>query len=147
MTNFFIKKEYHHPKIFILDAKKKMLGRLATKASLLLTGKYLTLHTPGSNQGNFVLILNSNQIEISGKKFFLKTYYKPTNRPGNLKFSTFKTKHLNSPTYALRTAINGMLPKNTLRKQYLKRLYIYSNLDLINKKDLNLSSLEAIWLN
>ena len=68
MKTLFPKQEYHVPKWFVIDATGKTLGRLSTEASKLLRGKETSLFTPGINQGNFVVILNANKIEITGNK-------------------------------------------------------------------------------
>jgi len=72
MKTIFPKKEYHVPKWFVIDATGKTLGRLATETSKLLRGKETSFFTPGVDQGNFVVILNAEKIEVSGKKRITK---------------------------------------------------------------------------
>ena len=90
MKTIFPKKECHVPKWFVVDAEGKTLGRLATEASKLLRGKETSYFTPGVNQGNVVVILNADKIEVSGKKADQKLYYRNSQRPGSLKVETFK---------------------------------------------------------
>ena len=68
MKTIFPKKECHVPKWYVVDAQGKTLGRLATEVSKLLRGKETSFYTPGVDQGNYVVILNANQIEVSGNK-------------------------------------------------------------------------------
>ena len=127
MKTIFPKKECHVPKWFVIDAKEKTLGRLATEASKLLRGKETSYFTPGVNQGNYVVILNANQIQVTGKKESQKLYYRNSQRPGSLKIETFKQLQNRIPSRIVEKAIWGMLPKNHLGREYYSRLYIYSD--------------------
>lgn len=90
---------------------EKTLGRLATEVSKLLRGKEISYFTPGVDQGNFVVILNANKIEVSGNKETQKLYYRNSQRPGSLKIETFKQVKERIPSRILEKAIWGMLPK------------------------------------
>lgn len=131
MKTIFPKKECHVPKWYVVDAKGKTLGRLATEVSKLLRGKETSFYTPGVDQGNYVVLLNANQIEVSGKKENQKLYYRHSQRPGSLKIETFKQVKSRIPTRILEKAIWGMLPKGKLGRTYYRRLYIYCD-DKIN---------------
>jgi large subunit ribosomal protein L13 len=126
MKTIFPKKECHVPKWYVVDAQGKTLGRLATEVSKLLRGKETSFYTPGVDQGNYVVILNANQIEVSGNKETDKLYYRHSQRPGSLKIETFKQVKERIPTRILEKAVWGMLPKGKLGRQYYRRLYIYS---------------------
>jgi large subunit ribosomal protein L13 len=126
MITVFPKNHVHVPFYFILNASGKTLGRLATTASKLLRGKESSYYTPGVNQGNFVMIINSDQILVSGKKRDQKIYYSPTQRPGNLKSENYKSLKARLPSRIIERAVYGMLPKGTLGRNYYKRLYVYS---------------------
>lgn len=134
MKTIFPKKEYHIPKWFVIDATGKTLGRLATEASKLLRGKETSLFTPGVDQGNFVVILNADKIEVSGKKELQKLYYRNSQRPGSLKSESFKQLKERIPSRILEKAIWGMLPKGVLGREYYRRLYVYSNSEIKYKK-------------
>lgn len=134
MKTIFPKKEYHVPKWFVIDATGKTLGRLATEASKLLRGKETSLFTPGVDQGNFVVILNADKIEVSGKKASQKLYYRNSQRPGSLKSESFKQLKERIPTRILEKAVWGMLPKGVLGRDYYRRLYVYSNNEIKYKK-------------
>jgi large subunit ribosomal protein L13 len=125
MKTIFPKKECHQPKWFVVDAKEKTLGRLATEVSKLLRGKEISYFTPGVDQGNFVVILNASKIKVTGKKEEQKLYYRNSQRPGSLKIETFKQVRDRVPTRILEKAIWGMLPKGVLGREYYRRLYIY----------------------
>ena len=125
MKTIFPKKECHVPKWYVVDAKGKTLGRLATEVSKLLRGKETSYYTPGVDQGNYVVILNANKIEVSGKKESEKLYYRHSQRPGSLKIETFKQVKERIPTRILEKAVWGMLPKGKLGRTYYRRLYIY----------------------
>ena len=142
MKTIFPKKECHIPKWFVIDAKGKTLGRLSTEASKLLRGKETSLFTPGVDQGNYVVILNANQIEISGKKEDQKLYYRNSQRPGSLKIETFKQLKARIPSRILEKSIWGMLPKGVLGRDYYRRLYIYSDNKINYKTNKNSENLE-----
>jgi large subunit ribosomal protein L13 len=131
MKTIFPKKESHIPKWFIVDAKGKTLGRLATEVSKLLRGKENSYFTPGIDQGNFVVILNANQIQVTGKKEFQKLYYRNSQTPGNLKIETYQDLQKRIPIRIVERAIWGMLPKGVLGRQYYKRLYVYSGSEML----------------
>jgi large subunit ribosomal protein L13 len=148
MKTIFPKKECHIPKWFVIDAKGKTLGRLATESSKLLTGKETSLFTPGVDQGNFVVIVNANQIEVTGQKELQKLYYRNSQRPGSLKIETFKSLKERIPTRILERAIWGMLPKNILGRNYFRRLHVYVDSKIPYKKSKDgiqqMISLEAL---
>ena len=150
MKTIFPKKECHVPKWFVIDAEGKTVGRLSTEASKLLRGKETAFYTPGIDQGNFVVILNADKIEVSGKKETEKLYYRHSHTPGSLKIESFKQLKSRIPSRILEKSIWGMLPKGALGRKYYKRLFIYSD-NKINykktsdneKREINLESLEA----
>ena len=125
MKTIFPKKECHIPKWYVVDAKGKTLGRLATEVSKLLRGKETSYYTPSVDQGNYVVILNANKVEVSGKKESEKLYYRHSQRPGSLKIETFKQVKERIPTRILEKAVWGMLPKGKLGRTYYRRVYIY----------------------
>jgi large subunit ribosomal protein L13 len=145
MKTIFPKKECHVPKWFVIDAAGKTLGRLATETSKLLRGKETSLFTPGVDQGNFVVILNANQIEVTGKKETQKLYYRNSQRPGSLKIETFKQLKARIPSRILEKAIWGMLPKGVLGRNYYRRLYIYSD-NKINYLKQNVAETSDNWI-
>ena len=137
MKTIFPKKECHVPKWFVIDANGKTLGRLSTEASKLLRGKETTFYTPGVDQGNYVVILNADKIQVSGNKEFEKLYYRHSHTPGSLKIETFQQLRNRIPARILEKSIWGMLPKGSLGRQYYKRLFIYSDNKINYKKTAN----------
>lgn len=125
MKTVFPKKECHVPKWFIVDATGKTLGRLATEVSQLLRGKQISFYTPGVDQGNFVVILNAKEVQVTGKKEQQKIYYRTSQRPGTMKTETFRQLQDRIPTRIVEQAVWGMLPKGVLGRHYYKRLYVY----------------------
>jgi large subunit ribosomal protein L13 len=134
MKTLFPKKECHIPKWFVIDATGLTLGRLATETSKLLRGKETSLYTPGIDQGNYVVILNAQQIVVTGKKESQKLYYRNSQRPGSLKIETFKQLKERIPSRIVEKAIWGMLPKGVLGRNYYRRLFIYSENEILYKK-------------
>jgi large subunit ribosomal protein L13 len=133
MKTIFPKKECHVPKCFVIDAEGKTLGRLATEVSKLLRGKEISFFTPGIDQGNFVVVINANKIEVTGNKESQKLYYRHSQRPGSLKVENFKQLKKRIPTRIIEKAVYGMLPKGVLGRNYYRRLYVYSD----NKMNFN----------
>jgi large subunit ribosomal protein L13 len=131
----FPKKEYHVPKWYLIDASNQTLGRLATGISKLLRGKENSFFTPGIDQGNYVVIINANQIKVSGKKEEEKLYYRNSQRPGNLKIETFQQLKERIPARIIEKAVWGMLPKGVLGRNYYRRLYVYSTDKIVTKKE------------
>lgn len=136
-------KESYIPKYYIIDATNQTLGRLCTLASKLLRGKENIFYTPGVDLGNFVIIINSNKIKLSGKKNTQKFYYRQSQRPGSLKKETFLELNKRISHRVIEKAIWGMLPKKTLGRIYYRRLFVYTNDILeINKLGQNNNQIE-----
>ena len=148
MKTLFPKKEAHIPKWFVIDATNKTLGRLSTEASKLLRGKETSFFTPGVDQGNFVIILNAEKIQVTGKKETQKLYYRNSQRPGNLKIETFNQLKNRIPSRIVEQAIWGMLPKGVLGRQYFKRLYVYASENVVYKKNIKTTEMmnEKEWI-
>jgi large subunit ribosomal protein L13 len=109
----------------LIDANDKVLGRLASKASKLLRGKDQADYTPSVDNGNFVIIINSEKIKVTGNKAKQKNYYSHSKYPGGLRTVTYAEQMKKDPTQIIRTAVKGMLPKNRLQAKMLNSLKIY----------------------
>ncbi len=114
-----IKRETH-----IIDAKNQVLGRLASKISVLLRGKHKECFVPNKDVGDFVIVENIDRILVTGKKMDNKIYYRHTGYLGGLKQKTFRELFKQNPEQVLKKAVFGMLPKNRLRPKQIKRLKI-----------------------
>lgn len=106
----------------IIDATDKSPGRLASKIVILLRGKNKPDFEPYKDMGDTVIIENAEKMKITGKKLSQKKYYKHSGHPGGLKEEPLLKVMKERPEEVLRRAINGMLPKNKLRKKQIKRL-------------------------
>jgi large subunit ribosomal protein L13 len=127
MRSFQAKPHEVERKWHLIDAKGKILGRLASRVAVLLRGKHKPTFTPNVDTGDHVVIINASQITLTGDKFKSKTYHHHTGYPGGLKSITADRLHEKKPTELLSKAIRGMLPKNPLGKRMAKKLRIYAN--------------------
>lgn len=113
-------------KWYVIDASEAPMGRIATQAAQLLTGKGKPQFTHHIDVGDFVIIINAEKTVATGDKQNKKVYYRHTNYPGGLKEATLAEKMVKDPTFPITTAIRGMLPVNKLRDERLKRLKVYT---------------------
>jgi len=113
-------------KWYILNAAEAPLGRLATIAASLLTGKGKPQFTKHIDVGDYVVIINAAHTVTTGNKSTKKIYYRHSNYPGGLKSASLSEKMAKDPTFAITHAIRGMLPVNKLRDERLKRLKVYT---------------------
>jgi large subunit ribosomal protein L13 len=113
-------------KWFVIDAKDKVLGRLAAESARILRGKHKPQYTPHADTGDFVIIINASQIRLTGKKLEQKTYYRYSGYPGGLKSIRADKLLKEKPEKMFKLAVKGMLPKNTLGRAQLSKLKIYA---------------------
>jgi large subunit ribosomal protein L13 len=125
MKTFSLRKENINQKWWLLDAKDKVLGRLASKAASILRGKHKPDFTPHVDNGDFVVIINADKVRLTGKKEEQKLYRKHSGYLGGLKEIPFKKKKEKRPESIIINAVSGMLPKNKLRKKMIKKLKVY----------------------
>ena len=112
---------------YIVDATDKILGRLASKIALVLTGKHKPQYTPHIDSGDFVVIVYADKFRVTGKKMTDKIYYSHSFYPGGLKKISLELMLKKHPERVMYHAVSGMLPKNRLRAKRLKRLKIYTD--------------------
>jgi len=110
---------------FVVDAKDQVLGRLATKVARLLIGKDKPSFTPYLDSGDHVVVINADQIKMTGSKIEQKMYYSHSGYPGGLKEVPAKRVRQAKPEWVVREAVLGMLPKNKLRARRAKKLRVY----------------------
>lgn len=110
----------------ILDAATMPLGRLSTVAATLLLGKHKPMFTKHIDTGDYVIIINADQLVVTGDKETKKMYYRHSGFPSGLTETSLRDLHANDPTAPLKKAIRGMLPVNRLRDERLKRLKVYA---------------------
>lgn len=109
----------------IVDASGKVLGRLATVVASRLRGKHNPLFTPHADVGDSVVVINADQIVLTGRKLEQKNYYRHSGYIGGLKTTVAKDMMKNKPEDVIRLAVKGMLPKNRLGSKLLKKLRVY----------------------
>jgi len=110
---------------YVVDAKDKVVGRLASRIAMILMGKHKPHYTPHLDTGDFVVVINASRVRFTGKKWDQKRYYRHSGYPGGLKARKAKEILESQPEEILRHAVRGMLPKNHLGRGLLKKLKIY----------------------
>ena len=113
-------------KWWVVDAEGQTLGRLATTVANLLRGKNKPQYTPNVDTGDFVIVINSSKVTVSGNKETDKKYYRHSGYPGGLKVETFKSLMEKNPVAAIEKAVKGMLPHNTLGQEQFNKLKVYA---------------------
>jgi len=121
----FISTEEAGKKWFIIDAKDQVLGRLASKIAFIIRGKNKPIFTPNADTGDFVIVVNAEQVKLTGKRELLKTYSHHSMYPGGLKVKTFAELMAKKPEFIIENAVKGMLPKNRLGNKLIKKLKVY----------------------
>ncbi|HVN76821.1 MAG TPA: 50S ribosomal protein L13 [Thermoanaerobaculaceae bacterium] len=111
---------------YVIDAADVVLGRLSTKVATLLRGKHKASFTPGLDVGDFVIVVNAGRIKLTGNKWDDKRYYRHSGDPGHLHQQTARELRDKSPERIVRFAVWGMLPKNRLGRQLLRKLKVYA---------------------
>ena len=113
-------------KWYLIDCSGKTLGRLSVKEANILRGKNKPEYTPNSDVGDFVVLVNAKNLKVTGSKNEDKIYYRHTGYPGGIKQISFKDLLNKDPEKVLRLAVKGMLPKNKLNRQVIKKLKVYA---------------------
>ena len=129
MKTYSLKKEEVSRSWFVLDASDKVLGRLATKIADRIRGKDKPSFTPHTDGGDYVIVVNAEKVKVTGSKFTDKKYYTHSLYPGGLKTRTFKDLNEKNPEKIIKNAVKGMLPKNKLRKEIIKKLKVFKGPD------------------
>jgi large subunit ribosomal protein L13 len=114
-------------KWYIMDCSGKTLGRLSVQVANILRGKNKPEYTPNADVGDFVVLVNAKDIKVTGKKTEDKIYYRHSGYPGGIKQISFKDQLDKDPEKIIRDSVKGMLPKNRLNRQIIKKLKVYSD--------------------
>ena len=114
---------------WVVDAKGKTLGRLATKIASILRGKHKPIFTPHLDVGDYVVVVNANKIELTGNKSDQKTYFRHSGYMGSEKHIPFRRMIEKHPDRVIELAVRGMLPKNTLGRHMRSKLKVYAGAD------------------
>ncbi|MDP1573308.1 MAG: 50S ribosomal protein L13 [Coxiellaceae bacterium] len=113
-------------KWYIVDATGKTLGRLASQLASRLRGKHKPEYTPHADAGDYFIVLNVENLKVTGNKEKEKFYYRHSNYPGGLKEESFEKLHARKPERVLEIAVKGMLPKGPLGRDMFLKLKVYS---------------------
>ena len=126
MKSFMQTKETVVREWFVIDAKDKPLGRVATTAANVLRGKHKPTYTPSVDCGDYVVIVNAKEVLLTGNKEEGKIYYNHSRYAGGLRERTAKEMKEKYPVEMMERAVKGMLPHNRLGRQMYKKLFVYA---------------------
>lgn len=110
---------------WVIDAQNQPLGRVASRVATLLRGKHKAIFTPNIDVGDFVIVLNATEIKVTGNKADDKLYYRHSGYPGGITQRSYSELLAKKPEAPLTLAVRGMLPKNVLGRQLIKKLKVY----------------------
>ena len=116
-------------KWFVVDLEGKVLGRTATEIARVLRGKHKVIYTPSVDTGDFVIVLNAEKLKLTGNKMADKQYYHHTGYPGGIRSINAAKLLDKKPEELVKKAVRGMLPKNALGREMLKKLKVYAGTD------------------
>ena len=122
----FIRTEDTDRKWYLVDAKDQVLGRMATEIARVIRGKNKPIFTPNTDTGDFVVVINAEKVKLTGKRENLKRYIRHSGYPGGQKVTSFQEMMDKKPEFVIQTAVKGMLPKNRLGRQLIKKLKVYA---------------------
>ncbi|MBM3244248.1 MAG: 50S ribosomal protein L13 [Candidatus Omnitrophica bacterium] len=125
---------------YLVDAKDKVLGRIAVKAAVILRGKHKAIFTPSIDTGDGVIVINASQVKVTGRKLKQKVYRRYSGYPGGLREVGLENMLNNKPATVMKLAIRRMLPKGTLGNKMIKKLKVFadSNYPKLNPAPLSL---------
>lgn len=123
----------YHPKAgdlshswYLVDAEGENLGRLSSRISGLLLGKGKPEFTPGVDTGDFVVVINAEKIQVTGKRLDQKFYYRHSGYPGGLKKISLRDQLAKFPERVIQSAVKGMIPHNRYGRKLMKKLKVYA---------------------
>src|SRR5271170_7013588 len=125
MSTFNAKSETVQHNWYVVDAAGKTLGRLSSVIATYLRGKHKPEYTPHVDTGDYIVVVNAEQIKVTGNKASDKVYYRYSGYPGGLKEETFEKLIKRRPERVLEIAVKGMLPKNILGRAMFRKLNVY----------------------
>lgn len=125
MKTYFPKTNDVRKDWYVVNADGATIGRLAAKIATILRGKNKPTFTPHTDVGDFIIVVNAEKVKLTGRKLYQKTYKSHSGYPGGIKAINAKTLLDKKPEELIMLAVRGMLPKNTLGRQILKKLKVY----------------------
>ena len=129
MKTYVVKESDIEREWFVVDATGQTLGRLASNIAKILKGKHKVIYSPYLDVGDYVIVVNAEKVAVTGRKMEQKMYYRHTGYPGGIRSLSLKDQLERHPTFAVKAAIKGMLPKNRLGRRMLKKLKVYAGSD------------------
>ncbi|KPK37458.1 MAG: 50S ribosomal protein L13 [Gammaproteobacteria bacterium SG8_47] len=126
MKTFSAKPESVKRDWYVIDASGKTLGRLATEVARRLRGKHKAEYTPHVDTGDYIVVVNSDKVNVTGRKRTDKVYYRHTGYPGGIKSITFDKLVAKDSRRIIEIAVKGMLPKNPLGRAMFRKLKVYT---------------------
>ena len=126
MKSFMASPSTVERKWYVVDAEGKTLGRLASEVENVLRGKNKPTYTPHIDTGDYVIVVNAEKIQVTGKKLDQKIYYHHSEYVGGMKEATLREMMQKKPEFVITHAVKGMLPKGPLGRQMLKKLHVYA---------------------
>jgi large subunit ribosomal protein L13 len=111
---------------YVVDAAGQNLGRLATQIATVLRGKHKPLYTPSLDCGDFVIVVNADKVSVTGRKLDQKFYYRYSGYPGGLAQVSLRDQLHKHPERVIEAAVKGMLARNRLRRQLIRKLKVYA---------------------
>lgn len=111
---------------YVVDAEGQNLGRLASEIAKILQGKHKPAYTPHMDTGDYVIVINAEKFQVTGRKMDQKFYYRHSGYPGGLRSVSLREQLQKHPTRVIRAAVRGMLPKNRLGRAMVKKLKVYA---------------------
>lgn len=126
MKTFSAKADEVKREWYLVDATGKTLGRLATEIARRLRGKHKPEYTPHVDTGDYIVVVNAEKVQVTGRKTEDKMYYHHTGYVGNMKSINFADLRAKAPERIIEIAVKGMLPKNSLGRQMFRKLKVYA---------------------
>jgi large subunit ribosomal protein L13 len=111
---------------YVIDARGKILGRMATEIAKVLRGKHKPIFTPNQDAGDFVIVVNARELKLTGAKLDQKIYYRHSEYPGGIRQRTAAQMLEEKPEELVKLAVKGMLPKNRLSRKLVTKLKVYA---------------------
>ena len=126
MKTYQAKKEALEHQWYLVNAEGKVLGRVASRVAKILEGKHKPTYTSHLDAGDFIVVVNAEKVSLTGKKLKDKIYYHHTGYAGGIKAVSAEKLLAKKPAEMIRMAVKGMLPKNSLGRQMLRKLKVYA---------------------
>ena len=129
MKSFMASPSTIERKWYVVDATGHTLGRLASEIASILRGKNKPTYTPHIDTGDYVIVVNADKIQVTGKKLDQKVYYNHSDYVGGMKETTLREKMAKKPEDVIYLAAKGMLPKGPLGREMITKLHVYAGAD------------------